>query len=203
MISFAHLQQMLNMSITRAALILGRNYSTYWPKAGGYDPNERDLTTAMAMALNEGAFMTFTEVPLLRGRSSSTEQRIDLMALDSERQIALIIESKNIEVRKQRDQVFDDFKKMRKFHPVSNAREGCKFPTKVVRMELMMGWTGPEYPDNPYDKPSYQQLVSRLSDGRTEFFCGKALIRDRGTDILDLQYRFQWMLFVGELASLS
>ncbi len=176
--------------IHQAAALLSRNYETYWPKRGQADPNERDLTTALAAVMAQDPECSlFTEVPI----DGNSEERIDLVALVPELDACVLVESKNVESSKMRGQVAGDFRKMRRFSPKATLRDGRPFPRKLLRVSLMMGWTGSD--TDPFGKPSYQTLVRKASEHSKGVRAGHAkIVRTR----LEEPYAHQWLIWFAE-----
>lgn len=132
--------------VARAASILRNNYNLYYPKNGGGDPNERDLTTALACAVRElrPDWRFFMEVPVNRGYLGNKEAKIDQLYLAGPSEeggpaFAILVESKNIHSPKQFAQISGDFAKMQSFvgKPL---KFGLHFPERRLHLALMMDW---------------------------------------------------------------
>ena len=136
----------INSMVARAAAILATNYSIYYPKNGGGDPNERDLTTAFACAVRElrPDWRFFLEVPVEKGYLGNKEAKIDqlFLAKPSEKEgpaFAILVEAKNIFSPKQFRQVSNDFAKMQRFTG-KPLKDGRPFPQHRLHMALLMDW---------------------------------------------------------------
>ena len=143
----ADLYGVVDTLLCDAARMLAENYTCYYPKTGGSDPNERDITTAFAIAARmQGLnWPTFTEVPVKQGKYGNQEDRIDMLMLpksgngDSSKSV-ILIESKNIFAQKQFSQIESDFLKMNRFSG-RRLQDGTDFPSNRLHLTLMMDWS--------------------------------------------------------------
>lgn len=184
---------MVEALLKEASRRLSINYETYWPCRGHGDPNERDLTCAFVAAthLLHTDWATFTEVPF-RG---SSEKKLDLLILPANQDVCWLVESKNIESSKMRNQVIQDLRKMQTFVPKSSLRSGAPFPKGRVRITLMMGWTSDEHAEDPYSKPAYGQLRQTVAQHFPGICAGKVEIPRTN---LAVPYCHQWLMYFTE-----
>ena len=181
---------LLDPLLERAARRLSIHYDMYWPKHDGADPNERDLTMALASAIYEAHpdWGTFTEVPLHQG----SQEKLDLLVIAPERGFCWLIESKNIESSKMRHQVADDLRKLQRFEAKPTLQGGRPFPQNSVRVTLMMGWTSGEHAEGPFQKPVYQRLREAVTRQYPNLQIGHFEIPRHG---LVEPYRHQWLIY--------
>ncbi len=149
---------------------LAANYNRYYPKAHSCDPNERDLTIAFGSALTKRRYAVFNEVPVRSGISGNREDRIDLLAIASTNNHAILVESKNIFSSKQRATVVSDFSKMHGFSPAPRRPGDLDFPETVIRMALCMSWTEKGIDQDPFLSTSHRLWLDGLKrDKKTTY----------------------------------